>query len=498
MGQKWLPSMKGVDLLTSSSVYEIKQSEGVFYFVAEQGVYYSTDTGLNWILFDKIPKNFQIDLFRVSNDTICYTGNNGYDKESAYSTDGGNTFNKLEKDTNVDINDIIKNENKYYYLTNNYLYSSDEFAKDYKRIDGNSFFENEKKYLNRYLKKSKNNLYVLKTYNSENLLARSTDNGENWNYVSIGDSNQYELIRYAISNDILYVSTNAGVLTSTDNGDNWNFFKTGNDSLDAYIGGSVKYYEDGDIIYLYNDNLLLKIQGNKVTNLLSEKSEINKMILQHKIKSLIANGENLFFTTGGKITYNSTDGGESFISNASNIAMNGYNIASYDGMYFCTTRDAVYYTTDLGENWQSLTSGIKTVDLVSIYNIYAYDDLLILPCSNTYYQSISELKATSVEVKDNLHSSFFILNDAYPNPTNNTINISFYTDKSKSIYEDNIDLYNLSGLKINKNSYKILSINNDNFKTIVSIDISGLQNGLYFLGINYGSEVKYCKVIKSK
>ena len=49
MGQKWLPSMKGVDLLTSSSIYEIKQSEGVFYFVAEQGVYYSTDTGLNCI-----------------------------------------------------------------------------------------------------------------------------------------------------------------------------------------------------------------------------------------------------------------------------------------------------------------------------------------------------------------------------------------------------------------------------------------------------------------
>ena len=498
MGQRWFPSMKGVDLLTSSSIYEIKQSEGVFYFVAEHGVYYSTDTGLNWILFDKIPKNFQIDLFRVSNDTICYTGNNGYDKESAYSTDGGNTFNKLEKDTNVDINDIIKNENKYYYLTNNYLYSSDEFAKDYKRIDGNSFFENEKKYLNRYLKKSKNNLYVLKTYNSENLLARSTDNGENWNYVSIGDSNQYELIRYAISNDILYVSTNAGVLTSTDYGDNWNFLKTGNDSLDAYIGGSVKYYEDGDIIYLYHDNLLLKIKDKKVINLLSEKSEINKMILQHKIKSLIANGEKLFFTTGGKITYNSTDGGGSFNKVESNIAVNASNIASYDDVYFSASRDAVYYTLDLGKNWQNITSGIKAVDIVSIYSIFAYDNLLILPCLNLYYRSISDLKATSVEVRDNIHTSFFFLNDVYPNPTNNITNISFYTDKTKVTNEDNIDLYNLSGLKINKNNYKVLSINQEDFKTIISIDISGLQNGLYFLGINYGSEIKYCKVIKSK
>lgn len=498
MGQRWFPSMKGVDLLTSSSVYEIKQSKGVFYFIAKQGVYYSTDTGLSWVLFDKIPKDYDVEFFSISNDTICYSGGNGSTDESAYSTDGGKTFNKLEKSIPVDINDIVKNENKYYYLTNDYLYTSDEFGKNYQSINGNGFFDSEKKYTNMNFKKYKNNLFVLKTFKSENLLASSTDNGENWKYINIGDSNQYKMTRFAISNDILYVSTNAGVLTSTDYGDNWNFLKTGNDSLDAYIGGSVKYYEDGEIIYLYNDNLLLKIQGNKVTNLLSEKSEINKMILQHKIKSLIANGEKLFFTTGGKITYNSTDGGGSFNKVESNIAVNASNIASYDGMYFCTTRDAVYYTTDLGKNWQNITSGIKAVDIVSIYSIFAYDNLLILPCSNTYYRSISELKATSVEVRDNIHSSFFILNDAYPNPTNNTINISFYTDKTKGIYEYNIDFYNLSGLKINKNSYKVLSINSDNFKTTVSIDISELQNGLYFLGINYGSEVKYCKVIKSK
>src|SRR5690606_21024292 len=107
----------------------------IFYFVAEQGVYYSTDTGLNWILFDKIPKNFQIDFFRVSNDTICYSGGNGSTDESAYSTDGGKTFNKLEKSIPVDINDIVKNENKYYYLTNDYLYTSDEFGKNYQSIN---------------------------------------------------------------------------------------------------------------------------------------------------------------------------------------------------------------------------------------------------------------------------------------------------------------------------------------------------------------------------
>lgn len=79
----------------------------------------------------------------------------------------------------------------------------------------------------------------------------------------------------------------------------------------------------------------------------------------------------------------------------------------------------------------------------------------------------------------------------YPNPTHEKINI-----KAEFSYDGNLEfiIYDISGRIVNKANYGKLIKGQYNF----TLDLSSLNNGLYFLQIEYdGKQIENKKIIKN-
>ncbi len=124
----------------------------------------------------------------------------------------------------------------------------------------------------------------------------------------------------------------------------------------------------------------------------------------------------------------------------------------------------------------------KPLGTAFAYSIYVYDSLAT---QTPYYPcgfSLNTKKIKSDEITNTL---------VYPNPTNDKINI-----KADFSYDANLEfiIYDISGRIVNKANYGKLIKGQYNF----TLDLSSLNNGLYFLQIEYdGKQIENKKIIKN-
>ncbi len=82
----------------------------------------------------------------------------------------------------------------------------------------------------------------------------------------------------------------------------------------------------------------------------------------------------------------------------------------------------------------------------------------------------------------------------YPQPTNNIVKIDTYWDSALPFTEEHIEIYNLTGIKINTaNTLSIQKESNYNGKIIW--DASTQHPGIYILKINHGTETRVRKIM---
>jgi photosystem II stability/assembly factor-like uncharacterized protein len=269
------------------------------------GVYYSSDSGLNWLERSKGIANALVSTV-VASDNNIWAGTKGI---GVYlSTNNGNNWTKkgLEK---LYINAITVSGNNIFVGTDKGIYYSNNM--------GGSWAEKNNGLGHVYVKYlliHNNNIYAA---THEGGIYYSTDNGENWNQTNTGETNKYPQCIVAIGNTI-YSGTNRGIFSSNDNGSTWK------ESYYSIAGG--------------ND-----------------------------IRAMTVKDGAIYATSFYYGVLKSTDNGETWKMKNSGLnnqyALMNYALETFENILYLGTKAGVYISEDDGESWENYNDGIGSITI---------------------------------------------------------------------------------------------------------------------------------------
>ena len=296
-------------------------------------------------------------------------------------------------------------------------------------------------------------------YNHE--IYRSSDNGINWvqvysplNVMAFYFSSKGDII--ASGDWLISSEPYCDLYRSTDTGDTWNIFSGGYVSLSV----PVAYNANGIIFVGVNPNLLSSY--NRITS-------INR----------------------------SEDDGVSWVTTNFNYSrttrINSISINTDEDVFIGTSSfgpdssSGVYRTSDNGNNWFSINSGLTDT---SIYSLLIDKDGYIFAGSKEKGVFRSVNSTVGIPDKGNVIRSF-VLEQNYPNPFNPNTIISYSLPSGSKV---KLIVYNTLGqsIKILENTFKPAG------NYVVNFDASDLPSGIYFYKLEAGqfSQIKKMVLIK--
>ena len=126
-------------------------------------------------------------------------------------------------------------------------------------------------------------------------------------------------------------------------------------------------------------------------------------------------------------------------------------------------------------------------------------DIIFTKGKNTqYYFPIEPERLayyTSVETTEN--RNYLWTNPPYPQPSNNQVKVEVYWDSDLPFTSDDVEIYDLTGIKRNTNG-QISVIKENNWKGNIIWDASSQIPGIYIMKITHGTETRTRKIIITK
>lgn len=344
-------------------------------------------------------------------------------------------------------------------------------------------------------------------------ILKTTDGGVNWIPQTSGTTSDL--------NDIFFINANYGyavggggiegnILRTTNGGDNWTIINGGphnltgvffNDDSTGYVSG------------LANGNIY---KTNDSCNTLSQKPCVpNAYILRTLFFTSIDTG----YVAGDAGILKTTDGGNNWVQQSLDPA-NNLHFPSRDTGYGARSDGTVLKTTDGGINWSiqlawsNYLSSVFFTDVNTGYivggdpvngfpgiilktinggNNWTIQTNPISPIFYSVYFTSTDtgyvvgangtiLKTTNggvVGIPESYEEENFHI---YPNPSSNSIKISYNELKRKKYV---LDIFNSLGEKM---------INQENIKNKDTIDIEKLKEGIYYVVLSSGTD--YNKILK--
>jgi|GEM_PF-5738767 photosystem II stability/assembly factor-like uncharacterized protein len=352
------------------------------------GVYKSTDNGLNWKSSGLINHSI-CGFFFKDNYVFAIDGNGGLYR----SIDNGNTWTVLSF-TQFSWGYTVKG-NFILAATSEGIYRSSD--------NGNTFTNISSQYI--YAMTSNNNYIFTGSYGK---VYRSSDNGLNWLDISTGipaDASPNIMITNG-SNIFIGMAGERGVYLSTNNGNNWKF--SGLDSLNIMnivkFNNSIFAVSYGgfkqDGIYRTNDNgLTWKL--------------VNSDLISNHLTALTANSSFIFtglFQMG--VSRSATKGNDWVVKNSGLKTMTFSQMVSLDNdLYACNTGAGIYYSHNNGSNWTDYNLDLTNLNVNSLavdkdnYIVYACTDEGVFYTSETNdvwtpaNNGLTDLKILTMSVK---------------------------------------------------------------------------------------------------
>ena len=185
--------------------------------------------------------------------------------------------------------------------------------------------------------------------------------------------------------------------------------------------------------------------------------------------------------------HKSTDKGNSWSSIAGdlpNMAVNAVVILPHqnDSILFVATDGGVYGTVNGGTNWHRVGDNMP---VVPVYDL-VYDSLKRKLVAGTYARAMHSISIDSLlphlinKIRTPIYSGDF---NIYPNPTSDYLMVEL---ENNTDYR--VEIRNMEGKKIKQFEIK----NRDRYR----VDLTDLEPGLYFIGIEGEGNIFYRKVIK--
>ncbi len=391
---------------------------------------------------------------------------------------------QIENIPSNEVPSIFVNENNIYVGTNNVVYFSDDYGKNWQAssvIDE----ENDVDFISTVVV-HKGKIYA-GTYNFGVYV--SADNGTTWTQMNNGlfGAGGQTIIDLLVRGDSIYAGTaGAGIFIRDLNESNgWSHYSNGLYFEISYNINSLKLIDNiiyagagGNGTFYKNDGTSTLWQEVKFGDLQSQPLIMNDII---KLNSefIISATYGLYKSKDG-INWNYYNPGIGFSWN-SNFAVHGQKIFVH--LSKGGGRTFLFESTDYGESWNFL----EQQDGNEIYYMTVVDNKLL---AGKFF-GLWYLDLNTTEVDDDIISDGFVLHQNYPNPFNPVTKISYSIPKSGFV---SLKIYDVLGKEIST------LVNNEMKAGIHEIEFNGsnLASGVYYYQLRSGnfSETKKFVLIK--
>src|SRR3989339_55845 len=365
----------------------------IFAAVYGEGVYKSTNEGQDWIETDSGLTDKNINCFAIKDNQIFAGTNNGI----YLSTDLGDSWSFVDSVLLYKtINNIVVNGDNIYTSTYGWgIFMSSDMGQSWSSISGDLPYI----YV-QALTVKENNIYA----GTSNGIFLSTNNGQNWIWKGLTESNVFEL---AVDNGNLYAAGyKSGMSISTDDGITWTSLNSGlpaDPSIRTFkINGNNIFagmYSNKDGVYVSTDlGVIWKVAksglpsaivldflilGNKVfvgtslgiylsTNNGSNWTLADSFLSSFSITALVKNGANIYAGTEQGLFLSTDAGGSwSIVDSTMKDSLTIYSLSFSENKIFAGTKDkGIFYSSDNGISWININSNLNI--LSGIYNIVIY------------------------------------------------------------------------------------------------------------------------------
>ena len=342
---------------------------------ATQGVYKSTDNGLNWVaansgielteVHDLIASGGNLLAATSSKSFICPGANNVFK-----STDNGGTWSPTSGLSAQIVNSFaIKGSFVYAVFAN--LSASGVFRSS----DNGDTWQSVASPIDKGDKIFVSDNAILVA--SDNFIWRSLSDGASWTLVE-----QFALTgisSFARAGTKLFATGTTVIWTSLDNGGSWTF--------SPFSDGAFSLSSNGSTIYLGSGSKVFKSTDTGGTWI-----DVSTGLGHGGIRALLFDGSNLFAGTPGDSAgiYRSTNGGTSWDPAAAGLPI-GSNLRSmifFGGYVFAGTEaDGIYRSSDHGDTWAKTDINNTLLAHGLVLTFCAKGDALFAGAANGIYRS---------------------------------------------------------------------------------------------------------------
>jgi photosystem II stability/assembly factor-like uncharacterized protein len=363
----------------------------------KNGVFLSTNNGNNWLSVGFVDTIINC-LATKGSDIFAGTSNGLY-----RSSNFGLSWTSISSG----ISCISIYGNKIFISTGRDIYLSNNNGNSWTMVNSPCSSSNMINAL------TQNGTYIFASVNSQGVY-RSSDDGNIWTLVNYGlpyvTGNMYFVYELATEGNNIYAVCNGSVLyKSTNNGNIWSLLHTSIGSLlisgDTILAGN---YPNGIIISLdsgsswtpigpVNESIgtIEKIGNNIFTaarhgmcltqNNGINWTDINSGLIDQSFNSMTNSGNKIFVSESYGTIFQSSDSGNTWTVSASNNSGFFSGLASYGNNIFAGSNNYFYRSTDLGNSWITLNSGLPSTPEIS--SIVFKDSNIFIGTNNGVYKS---------------------------------------------------------------------------------------------------------------
>jgi photosystem II stability/assembly factor-like uncharacterized protein len=352
-----------------------KANSVVYAGTKTQGVYKSTDEGLNWtaansgieltMIHDLIASGGNL-LAAVSGRSSACPGANNVFK----STDNGTTWSLTSGLSGKIVNSFAMKGSFVYAgfsaISGSGLWRSSNNGNTWQEVA--SPIENGDKIF-----VSGNAIIVA----DDNFIWRSLDDGASWDLVE-----KFALTgisSFARAGTRLFAASGSGMMTSENNGGSWTF--------SPFAGGVASFSSNGTIIYLGSNSKVFKSTNQGATWI-----DVSTGLGKGFIQALLYDGSNLFAGTPDDSAgiYRSTNGGTNWTPAAAGLPVgsNLRSLISFGGFVFAGMNgDGIYRSSDRGDTWTKVDISNSLLVQQLVLTFCVKDNALFAGAANGIYKS---------------------------------------------------------------------------------------------------------------
>jgi photosystem II stability/assembly factor-like uncharacterized protein len=506
MGNFWIKQSS--DLIGQKArVRFLDHHEGIIFAGTIEGVFVSYDTSKTWKSLNEIYDTSIIQYLNIENNKLYISANSSSKRCSKIYNFKNEEITIMNYNKGFRLLQLLIDNSIYAPSRRNGLLYSKSFDDEFENIS--EFFE---EYIapQRLLTKKENVLVAQlggnsSIYEDYNNIIISEDYGFSWRFIELDSSKDYKFIDIFInSKKRIYLFTDLGVIYSDDLGNSWKEIATNDELINFNLNRLTGYLYQDDTLYLYGGSSSSRFFYKSDENFsFIEDNLIGEIGVYNSSLRNLVKKDNYYlgFNQNINMVVQSYDYGETWVQasalNRSNPNHLVFDIMRIEDNFFICTRFGIYYSTDLGQNWQDITYDLG-FSIISGYlrlsHSYNYNsNKIYLTTSNSLFEldllNDLDIKLSTFKKSDAVEQLI-----PYPQPSNSFVKIRIKSDMSLSFLIENVKIFNVKGEKIDITNSIYIEKETEKDRIIIW-DNSKVEPGIYLMYLDNVKETKMTKIM---